>query len=243
MKKFLIILLSVITIGYLVFSIIYFGKSSKDDVCERFEVIIKDSVDVQFVNKSDIVNLVKNNKAYPVGEKMSEINTLEIHDIILKNKLVETANVYQAQDGIIVASITQRKPILRVISDIKGNFYIDNKRENMPISSNFAVYVPVATGAITEEFAKNELYDFAMYLQDNPDWDAWVEQIVIKPNKDVELIPRVGDFKILFGKLNNYPEKFAKFALFIEKGLNVVGWNRYSEINLKYDNQVVCTLK
>lgn len=243
MKKFLIILLSVLTIGYLVFSIIYFGKSSKDDVCESFEVIIKDSVDVQFVSKTDIVNQVKNNKIYPVGEKMSNINTLDIRDTILKNKLVETANVYQAQDGIIVASITQRKPILRVISDIKGNFYIDSKRENMPISSNFAVYVPVATGAITEDFAKNELYDFAMYLQDNPDWDAWVEQIVVKPNKDVELIPRIGDFKILFGKLNNYPEKFTKFALFIEKGLNVVGWDRYSEINLKYDNQVVCTLK
>ncbi len=243
MKKFLIILLSALTIGYLVFSVIYLGKSSKEDVCESFEVIIKDSVNVQFVNEADIINQVKNNKIYPVGEKMSNINTLEIRDIILKNRLVETANVYQAQDGIIVASITQRKPILRVMSDIKGNFYIDNKREKMPISSNFAVYVPVATGAISEEFAKNELYYFAMFLQENPDWDAWVEQIVVKPNNDVELIPRIGDFKILFGKLNNYPEKFAKFALFIEKGLNVVGWNRYSEVNLKYDNQVVCTLK
>jgi len=26
----------------------------------------------------------------------------------------------------------------------------------------------------------------------------------------------------------------------MEKGLNVVGWNRYTEINLKYENQVVC---
>lgn len=243
MKKFLIILLSILSIGYLIFSVIYLGKSSKKEVCEHFEIIIKDSVDVQFINESDIVNIVKNNNIYPVGEKMCEINTLAIRDIIVKNKLVETASVYQAQDRIIVASITQRKPILRVISDIKGNFYIDNKREYMPISSNFAVYVPVATGAISEEFAKNELYDFAMFLKDNPDWDAWIEQIVVKPNNDVELIPRIGDFKILFGKLNNYPEKFAKFALFIEKGLNVVGWNRYSEINLKYDNQVVCTLK
>ncbi len=243
MKKILIILLSIIIIGYLIFSVIFFGKSSKEEVCERFEVIIKDSTDVQFVTEADIVNLVKYKEMYPVGKKIEEINTLAIRDTIMRNKLVETAKVYHAQEGIVVASITQRKPILRVISDIKGNFYIDNKQEYMPISSNFAVYVPIATGSIDEDFAKNELFDFAMFLQENPDWDAWIEQIVVKPNKEIELIPRMGDFKIAFGKLEKYPEKLAKFALFIEKGLNTVGWNRYSEINLKYDNQVVCTKK
>ncbi len=113
----------------------------------------------------------------------------------------------------------------------------------MPVSPNFTVYVPLATGAVDEEYAQNELYDFAEFLNENPDWNAWVDQIVVKPNKDVELIPRAGDFRIVLGKLDNYSEKLARFALFIEKGLNVVGWNRYSEINLKYDNQVVCTKK
>ena len=172
---------------------------------------------------------------------MNEVNTLEILDTILTNKLVKSANVYTAQGGRVVANIYQREPILRVISDTKGSFYIDNNRERMPVSANFTVYVPIATGAIDEDFAKNELYDFVTFLNDNPEWNAWVDQIVVKPNKDVDLIPRAGDFKIAFGKLENYSEKFTKFALFIEKGLNVVGWNRYSEINLKYDNQVVCT--
>ena len=50
-----------------------------------------------------------------------------------------------------------------------------------------------------------------------------------------------GDFKVAFGKPGELSEKFDRFALFIEKGLNVVGWDRYSMISLKYDNQVVCT--
>ena len=33
----------------------------------------------------------------------------------------------------------------------------------MPVASSFAVYVPVA-GRNRREFAKNELYDFAMFL-------------------------------------------------------------------------------
>ena len=45
------------------------------------------------------------------------------------------------------------------------------------------------------------------------------------------------------GSLDDYPSKLSKFVLFVEEGLNNVGWNRYSAISLKYDNQVVCTRK
>ena len=113
----------------------------------------------------------------------------------------------------------------------------------MPISSNFSVYVPLATGIIDEEFAKTKLYDFADFLNKNPEWDAWIEQIVVKSGNEIELIPRIGDFRIILGQLENYPEKLNKFLLFVEEGLNKIGWNRYSAINLKYDNQVVCTKK
>ncbi len=239
MKKFFIILASLLVIGYLIFSAIYFNSSSGNEVCSKFEVIVKDSLHTQFIHQKDIEDLLKRKKIYPVGKTMSEINTLEILDTILTSKLVKSAEVYTAH----VANIYQREPVLRVISDTKGSFYIDDNRERMPVSPNFTVYVPLATGAVDEEYAQNELYDFAEFLNENPDWNAWVDQIVVKPNKDVELIPRAGDFRIVLGKLDNYSEKLARFALFIEKGLNVVGWNRYSEINLKYDNQVVCTKK
>lgn len=241
MKKFFLILASLLIIGYIVFSALYFKNTSRNQTCAAFEVNIKDSIEKQFVKASDITAVIKNKKLYPVGKSFAEINTLAIRDTILTNKLVKSAEVYTTSKGAIVANVYQKEPILRIISDTKGSFYIDNNREKMPISPSFSVYVPLATGAIDENFAKNKLFDFAVFLNDNPNWNAWVEQIVVKPNKEVELIPRLGDFKIVLGDLDDYPAKLAKFTLFIEKGLNVVGWNRYSEINLKYENQVVCT--
>lgn len=243
MKKFFIIFGVVLIVGYLVFAIFYFGKSSQHEVCNRFEVIVKDSSDTKFIQPKEIEALVKKEKLNPVGKPMNEVNTLDIKEAILTNKLVKSVEVYTASQGVVVANIVQRKPVLRVISDAGGSFYIDNNREKMPVSPNYSVYLPLATGAITNDFAIGELYDFACFLNDNPDWNAWVEQIVVRQNHDVELIPRVGDFRIVLGKLENYSEKLEKFNLFIEKGLNVVGWNRYSEINLEYDNQVVCVRK
>lgn len=239
MKKFLIILVTLLVIGYLIFSVSYFRDSSRERICERFEVVIKDSSRTRFVVTRDVVDLVKRHDLYPVGRKFGEINTLAIRDIILTNRLVESAEVFTTADGSIVASIRQREPVLRIISDGKGSFYVDKNRRIMPVSSHFAVYVPIASGAIDEAFAQNELYDFAMFLHHNPHWDAWIEQIVVHKNHEVELIPRLGDFKIMMGTLEDYPAKLDKLALFMEKGLNVVGWNRYTEINLKYEHQVV----
>lgn len=243
MKKILIILIAVLVIGYLIFSASYFRNISRNRVCENFGVVIQDSVHYRFVSVQEIVDMVKRYNLYPVGKTFGEINTLAIRDTILMNRLVESAQVFTTPGGSVVVTVSQRKPVLRVISDIKGNFYVDNERRIMPVSANFAVYVPVATGIIDEEFAQNQLYDFALFLSNHPDWDAWIEQIVVHKDQEVELIPRVGDFSIIMGNLDDYSAKLAKFARFVDEGLNVVGWNRYSAINLKYDNQVVCTKK
>ena len=235
--------MAVLVIGYLIFSANYFRDASRNQLCESFEVIIKDSVKTQFVLSQDIVNLVKRYDLHPVGKTFQEINTLAIRDTILTNKLVESVEVFLTPGGAIVATIHQREPVLRIVSTLKGNFYVDDDRRIMPLSSSFAVYVPIATGEIDEELAQNDLYDFAMFLHRNPDWDAWVEQIVVQNNGDVALIPRMGDFRIIMGDLDDYPAKLSKFIRFVDEGLNIVGWNRYSEINLKYENQVVCTRK
>ena len=243
MKKFLAILAALTVIGYLFFSANYFRDSSKNRLCERFEVVVRDSSRTGFVRAAEIEELVKRYDLYPVGKRFSEINTLAIRDTILTNRLVESAQVYTTPGGAVVATVRQREPVLRVISDGQGSFYVDNDRRIMPVSSTYTVYVPIATGAIDEEFARGELYDFAMFLHNNPEWDAWIEQMVVRPNRDVVLIPRAGDFRIVMGSLDDYPAKLAKFDRFVNEGLNVVGWNRYSEINLKYNNQVVCTKK
>jgi len=243
LKKFLLIVVALMTIGYLVFSAAYFRKLSRNKLCESFEVVIADSNRVQFVLTRDIERLVKRHNLHPVGKSFGDINTLAIRDTILTNQLVETAEVYTTPAGGIVAAIRQRQPVIRVITSQGRSYYVDQERRIMPVTPAFTVYVPVVTGAVTETMAREELYDFAMFLQRNADWDAWIEQIEVRSNDDVVLIPRAGDFSIVMGSLKDYPVKLSKFIRFVDQGLNVLGWNRYSEINLKYENQVVCTRK
>ena len=224
------------------FASLYFEDNTQRKECENFKVLVKDSVDKQFIQPEDIELLLKKAELHPVGQLLAEVNTMEMEKAISANKLVKNVDVYITHNGSVVARVYQRNPILRIISHHDGSYYIDSERQRMPTSLKYPVYLPLATGYITEEFAKNELYDFVKYISGNS-WDAWIEQIVVYKEDKVQIIPRAGDFKVTLGSLENYKEKLDKLKLFIDKGLSTVGWNRYSEVNLEYNKQVVCTLK
>ena len=243
MKRFLLAFAILVILGYLVFTTLYFKGDTHDKVCEDFKVLVKDSLDKQFIQIADIEQLLKKAKLHPIGKPLADINTMEMEEAISTNRLVKSVEVYITQSGSIIASIHQRNPVMRIISHRDGSYYIDSERERMPTSQNYTVYLPLATGYITEEFAKNELYDFVAFISKSSRWDAWVEQIVVDQLQKVQIVPRAGDFKVILGSLDEYEEKLEKLKLFIDKGLNTVGWNRYSEINLEYSNQVVCTLR
>ena len=85
------------------------------------------------------------------------------------------------------------------------------------------------------------MYKFALFLQDDDFWNSQIEQIYVHPNGEVDLIPRVGNHRIALGSLADFGSKLDKLKLFYEKAIPKVGWEKYSVINLKYKNQIVCT--
>ena len=63
------------------------------------------------------------------------------------------------------------------------------------------------------------------------------------PDQEVELVPRVGNHRIMLGTLEGFEEQLAYLKLFYEQAIPKMGWEKYSMINLKYKNQIVCTKK
>jgi cell division protein FtsQ len=57
----------------------------------------------------------------------------------------------------------------------------------------------------------------------------------------MELIPRLGQHRILLGDTTDLRDKLDRMRTFYLQGLNNTGWDKYELINLKYKNQVVCT--
>jgi len=242
-KKIIQISAAVLLLIYLTFSVAFINpKVDANKECGGVQIAVMETTDALYLNEPLIEALLEKANVCPTGRKMSEIHIGSIEKALKEHKWVKNTEVYKTIDGMVKIRVYQRTPILRVISE-KRNYYIDAEGQIMPVPLYYTAYVPLATGAISDEYATKQLCDFARFLHKNESWGKQIEQIHVLPNLDVELTPRKGDHIIVLGKIENYKENLDKLALFYEKGLNVVGWNKYSQINLKYKNQVVCTKK
>lgn len=243
-KKILIILGACLLTGYLIFVTFFVKQKPQDTICSDFTIKINADSDEIFVVEADLYKLVSNNKLNPKGKSYDNIDTYDIQQILLSNKMIKSAEVFFTGNNAVKAVIKERTPILRVMTTSGEDYYIDKEGEKISLSNLTnvkGIYLPVVTGDVKDDFAKGDLYKFTLFLYRNKFWNAQIEQIVVQPENNIILIPRVGDHEIILGSLTNYQEKLEKLATFYSKVLSETGWNRYSKINLKYDKQVVVT--
>jgi cell division protein FtsQ len=242
MKRIITIVIATLLFVYLIFTIIILQGKKEEIDCQGLNIVIKDSADRQFLTKENIVTILKNTQLYPVGIPMPNINTHEIEEKIAESELVSGVTAYKTPSGTIKIEISQKMPILRVFSG-RESYYVDEQGRTMPADYLYATYLPVANGNIEKSLATTELYKFALFLQKNEFWNNQIEQIYVNVNKEVELVPRIGEHRILLGSFDDFEEKMNNLRLFYEQAIPKIGWGKYEVINLTYKNQIVCTKK
>ena len=84
------------------------------------------------------------------------------------------------------------------------------------------------------------LIPFFQYIENNEFWKAQISQIIVAKDGGIVLIPTIGTTRIDFGLATNIENKFKKLFIFYQKVIPNKGWNKYSWVQLKYKNQVIC---
>ena len=230
-------------------------RHGKDKIiCDRIEISILDSTINRFVSKKDVADLVLYKDTNPVGKNPYAINLNHLEKHLERNSAIKKCDVSFDRTGKMQISVTQRRPILRM-ETVSGGFYADEFGYIFPTTRNFTSFVPIFTGNIPIHINKDyrgcldgenkiftdKIIKLAKYIDINEFWNAQVEQIDIHNNGDITLYTRIGDQKIHFGPMNDIEYKFAKLMSFYKEIVPVYGWEKYSEVNLKYSNQIVCT--
>ena len=241
LKKILLTIVLLFITAYLQVAITAFNRKPAGATCTDIELVIKDTAYAGFVTTKEIAAILTKKKLNPVGKNMDEIRTAELEEALATQPLIDRVECYKTPSHKICVEVTQRIPILHVINNRGENYYLDNKGTVMPSDAKCTALVPLATGSIDKTFAVSGLYPFGMYLQNDPFWEAQIEQIHVLPDRSIELVPRVGDHIIYLGKAEDYERKLSRVKKFYRKALNKVGWNKYERINVEFSNQIICT--
>ncbi len=228
---------------YFILAITVFNKPQKGVACSGVDFVIEDSLQTGFICENDLQELLVKAKLFPTGKPIEEISLKQLEETLTKSPYIKEALCYQAATGQIHIKVTPLQPVLYIISTYdEKSYYIDGQGTVMPAQS-YTADVPLATGHITAQYAKKNLASLGRYILNNEFWNKQIQQIHVWENGDIELVPRVGEHTILLGHASGYRDKLSRMKLFYTEGLNKVGWNRYSTINLKYADQIICTRK
>jgi cell division protein FtsQ len=211
-----------------------------------------------FITENEVYAVIHSPHLNPMGKKLSDINMAVLESSIGENPFVENAEVFSTIDGRVIFKITQRNPLMRIINRQNEQYYVDTQGGFMPLCATYTADVPLATnvpnaffkmGAISttsppDSFTVlHHLFQIARFIVADQWWNAFVQQLHVNEQDDIELIPRIGDHVIVLGSAERLEEKLENLKYLYTHGFRAIDGSRYSVINLKFRNQIVCTKK
>jgi cell division protein FtsQ len=241
---------------YLVIMPVYYSHWHYSKTCKKIEITITDSSDYHFVTKRDIQNTIISNNGNIIGKPVKEIKMDEIESTMRKYRELKTAEVFMSIDGTLHIIGDQRTPIMRVMANNGGDYYVDDEgvvilRRNLYtprlhiVGGNINISQAMLNGvSVIDTSIKNsilkDIFYLVKYINRDDFWSAQIDQIFVDSNDEIDLIPRVGNHTIHLGSTENIEEKLRNLEVFYDKVLPDVGWNKYSSINLAFRDQIVC---
>ncbi len=256
-KKTITITLDVLIGIYLLLAFIRFNKPDETTkVCTKVTIDIQDEATNGFINTQEIKHRLEINKLYPLEKPIRYVDARKIEEMLKASPFVKTAECFKTQGGHVCILLTQRMPVVRIKAVQGDDYYVDDNDCIMP-NSHYTSDLIIATGHISKWFAMNYISPVSKAIMGDDLWRNQIEQINVLPDRSIELVPRVGEQIINLGQLpeskyknergklvNDFiNKKLTRLENFYKYGLSQAGWNKYSYINLEFDNQIICKRK
>jgi cell division protein FtsQ len=233
----------------LLFLASFIDSQHNKNYCKNIVVHILDSGQFQFVRKPGILKIINKDRDNDlIGRKISQINLLEIETRLVKNYFVKDAQAWFDLDGNLTVDLHQREPILRAIDPINQQYYLDMEGKRMPISDQYTPYVPIATAGVVDLKGNRDsilrVYDSTLFvlattIKKDSFMRALTGQIVVENHNEMTIIPRLGNFEIAIGDVNDLEDKFLRLRSFYQASLPAAGWETYKKISVKFKNQII----
>ncbi len=231
---------------------------------DKPKIVIHVKGEDAFLTEDELYDRLKRKGLIFEGQTHKTLKASLIERFISAMSEVKDVRVFTRIGSAWTIEVTVRKPIARIYNQFHETFYLDEDGIVVQTSGLHTARVVVVTGLIPDRITSipvkeiinndslksirklDDVYRISNYVCKDPELQALIGQIHLKKNGDFVLIPLVGDQLIVFGSAftdQEVRDKFEKLKIFYTKGLPYEGWEKYSEISLKYRGQIVGKIK
>lgn len=204
------------------------------------------SVDLHFTNSENLyiteetVNkLLTQNEVAAQKVVKESLDLSRVERVLDAHEMIENAEVFVNIDGKFGATITQRKPIARIMG--LESFYLDRQGLKMPLSESYSARVPLVSGVSEDEL--EEIYPLITYIREDEFLSRHITGLHRLEGGKYEFEVRRLDFVVFFGKPDQIAYKFNNLKAFYQKAMKDKKLNTYKKVDLRFGDQVVATKK
>ena len=232
----------IVIIGFA--SIRNYGKQVND-----VQVVIRNQHGDLFTDHLEVLDLLNAQRTdYVLGLHIRDIDLKLLESRVEMHPFVKDAQVYRDVKGNLVVTVSQNRPIARIFDRKGEDLYIDENGTLLPTTSRHTARVPIVElekkfdweHNITETRYGQKILEVLRYIDSDEFWKAQIAHLVVHKDGELTLLPQVTKQEVVFGMPDDLDRKFKKLKIFYKEILPNKGWNTYSMVNLKFENQIVC---
>lgn len=228
---------------------------------DKPKIVIHVKGEDAFLTEDELYDRLKRKGLIFEGQTHKTLKASLIERFISAMSEVKDVRVFTRIGSAWTIEVTVRKPIARIYNQFHETFYLDEDGIVVQTSGLHTARVVVVTGLIPDRITSipvkeiinndslksirnlDDIYRISNYVCNDPILHKMIGQVYREKNGDFVLIPIVGDQKINLGTANSdadVKDKFERILEFYKEAMPFEGWNKYSEISVKYEGQIVC---
>ena len=259
MKKWINSVIWLVVISGIIYLILWTNLLRMNTNSQELIVDIKRTDYPSLISEEEVkTNILKEIPAV-IGASAKNIKLEKIEEQINYNTQLTNVKAFLDIGGDIHIKANPRRAVLRIFDKNGSPAYLGEDMILMDNSLSRSHRILVANGDIPhlnseqrrKVLMKEEdlpmtyhlLYELTNIIEKDEFLNTLINQIYIKKNQKAILTPKLGVKKIEFGKLENMEEKLFNLKAFYLHGSKKIDWQKYSAINIEYENQIVCSKK
>lgn len=247
MKKIMLIAGLTGLVCSIVFLLVVSNEYQDAVVFKKLNIDIDHRNGLFFVSEKDI-QAVFYHLNPDTSKAITDINLYAFEKKLKQNPFIKQAQVFTDMKGTIYVTVVQKQPLLRIINNNGVSYYLDENGNKMPLSNNFTSRVPVATGFIEttgqlhrDSAVLKQLFDLISFIHSDDLLLAMCEQIDVSEKGEFEFIPKMSRHRFLLGDASELDKKFERMKIFYTEVMPCDSVHRFTTVNVKYNNQIICT--
>lgn len=197
-----------VVVAYFVCALLLRARNERERRVESIEIVVRDADQRGFITPEKVLSLLAEEGIAPVGKSVDSVDLAAINRTIEAYCFTSRSLAYIDYEGTLTIELSQRAPLLRVITDEGYDFYLTAGGYVLPVEPSVSLNLPIVTGSLEVPFGKSfegnlrewfsegekkyrenynflsKLINFVIYLE-TPEWEGGrcVQINLVSPKK------------------------------------------------------------